>query len=263
MPRNVCFPAGSFSPWLRLAATVVILLVTRIPDLGLRQLLTATEPNWALELGRLGTFSVSPSLVVALAQHPWPGFSHWNHAILYVPSLIPFVLTAGFAFALFRSSPNLWGAALAGNRRPRRQADRGVARRAGLRQPAHDGRGSLLDTDSGLQIGWRFPAMPGNILRRFWARWGASSPARRRISNLTFGQVSGLRSRRTIPEWNPPSSCLLNVPDCRDGKHCLHSQHRFRLRRAVAFGSGGTHPERCSACRRDLRVILVLAALFL
>lgn len=96
---------------LPLIATVAILLITRIPSLGLRGWMTAVEPNWALALGSLGTLSMSPSLVVA-----WRGILgqdfHWNHPVLYVPSLIPFVLTAGLAFALFRSSPRLWTAAL-------------------------------------------------------------------------------------------------------------------------------------------------------
>jgi lactate permease len=85
-----------------LAATVVILLVTRIPSLGLRQLLTAAEPNSSLSLGPLGVFSISPSLVVAL-RGILGQRENWTHAVLYVPSIIPFLLTAGLAFALFHS----------------------------------------------------------------------------------------------------------------------------------------------------------------
>jgi lactate permease len=94
-----------------LAATVAILLVTRIPSLGLRGWLTAAEPNWAVGLGNLGAVSVSLSLVVAWRSVLGQDF-HWSHPVLYVPSLVPFVLTAGLAIALFRSSPGLWGAAL-------------------------------------------------------------------------------------------------------------------------------------------------------
>lgn len=94
-----------------LVATVAILLITRIPDLGLRQLLTAAEPHLAIGLGSLGTLSVSPSLVLAWRNILGQDF-HWNYALLYVPFLIPFVLTAGFAFALFRSRPQLWSDAL-------------------------------------------------------------------------------------------------------------------------------------------------------
>jgi len=94
-----------------LAATVAILLATRIPALGLRQWLTAAEPYLSLPLGSLGTFTVSPSLVLAL--HDILGKDlHWRHALLYVPSIIPFVLTAGLAFALFRPAQHFWSTAL-------------------------------------------------------------------------------------------------------------------------------------------------------
>lgn len=85
-----------------LAATVAILLVTRIPSLGLRQWLTAAEPHATLPLGPLGAFSISPSLVVVLRGILGQD-TNWTHAVLYVPSIIPFLLTAGLAFALFRS----------------------------------------------------------------------------------------------------------------------------------------------------------------
>ena len=41
----------------------VILLVTRIPTLGLRNLLTSPEPNLRVSLGAFGEVTVSPSLV--------------------------------------------------------------------------------------------------------------------------------------------------------------------------------------------------------
>lgn len=117
LERTTGVPAGSlFSrrvllALLPLVATVAILLITRIPALGLRQWLTATDPHLALPLGPIGTLTVSPSLVLALRGILGQNL-HWNHAVLYVPSLIPFVLTAGFAFALFHSAPHLWGTAL-------------------------------------------------------------------------------------------------------------------------------------------------------
>lgn len=117
LERSAAAPAGRLVSrrvvlaLLPLAATVAILLVTRIPALGLRQWLTSSDPHIALPLGPLGTLTVSPSLVLALRDILGQGL-HWHHALLYVPSLIPFVLTAGFAFALFRGAPHLWGAAL-------------------------------------------------------------------------------------------------------------------------------------------------------
>jgi lactate permease len=85
-----------------LVVTVVILLVTRIPILGLRGLLTSPAPNLPISLGRLGELTISPSLVVQLRNILGQGLD-WSHAILYVPSIIPFLLTAVLAFLLFRS----------------------------------------------------------------------------------------------------------------------------------------------------------------
>ncbi len=71
--------------------TVLLLLVTRIPQLGLRELLTATTPAWTLPLGPIGQFSISASLVLGLRGILGTG-EHWTHPLLHVPSLIPFVL---------------------------------------------------------------------------------------------------------------------------------------------------------------------------
>ncbi len=88
---------------LPLGAAVAILLITRIPFLGLRQWLTASTPNLEIPLGLLGDFSISPSLVVELRQILGESLN-WSHAILYVPSIIPFLVTAVLALKLFKST---------------------------------------------------------------------------------------------------------------------------------------------------------------
>jgi lactate permease len=86
-------PAGSavvkalFPLW----GTVLVLLITRIPQLGLRDLLTSTAHAWTASLGSLGRFSISPSLVLDLRGILGTEES-WTHQVLYVPSLIPFIL---------------------------------------------------------------------------------------------------------------------------------------------------------------------------
>lgn len=94
-----------------LIVTVLILLVTRIPVLGLRGLLTSTAPNLQVSLGRLGELIVSASLVVQLRDILGQGLA-WSHAVLYVPSIIPFFITAVLAFLLFRSPPRMLPVAL-------------------------------------------------------------------------------------------------------------------------------------------------------
>ena len=94
-----------------LIVTIVILLVTRIPILGLRGLLTSAVPNLPISLGGLGELTISPSLVVQLRNILGQGLD-WSHAVLYVPSIIPFFLTAVLAFLLFRSPAGTLRAAL-------------------------------------------------------------------------------------------------------------------------------------------------------
>ena len=94
-----------------LIVTVVILLVTRIPTLGLRGLLTASMPNVQISLGGFGELLISASLVVQLRNILGQGLA-WSHAVLYVPSIIPFLITAVLAFVLFRSPAKLLPEAL-------------------------------------------------------------------------------------------------------------------------------------------------------
>jgi lactate permease len=91
-----------------LLATVGILLLTRIPFLGLRQLLTS-EAKWVLiPLGPVGEFSLSPSLVFQLRGILGEDL-HWSHALLYVPSILPFFVAAALALVLYRCPPSVFG----------------------------------------------------------------------------------------------------------------------------------------------------------
>jgi lactate permease len=82
--------------------TVLVLLLTRIPQLGLRDLLTATSPAWSISLSRFGNFSVSASLVMRL-QDIFGTTTQWTHQVLYVPSLIPFVLISMISIWVLRA----------------------------------------------------------------------------------------------------------------------------------------------------------------
>jgi len=91
-----------------LLATVGILLLTRIPFLGLRQLLTS-EANWlSIPLGPVGVFSLSPSLVFQLRGILGEDL-HWSHALLFVPSILPFFVAAALALILYRCPPSVFG----------------------------------------------------------------------------------------------------------------------------------------------------------
>jgi lactate permease len=91
-----------------LLTTVGILLLTRIPFLGLRQLLTS-ETDWVvIPVGRLGLFSLSPSLVFQLRKILGEDL-HWSYALLYVPFILPFFVAAVLALMLYRCPAAVFG----------------------------------------------------------------------------------------------------------------------------------------------------------
>ena len=73
--------------------TVVLLVLTRLPELGLKALLQATEPSVSISLGFLGQLTMSASLVVTLSGI-LDTATQWRFSTLYVPSILPFVLVA-------------------------------------------------------------------------------------------------------------------------------------------------------------------------
>jgi len=90
--------------------TVLILVITRLDALALRTWLTSTAPALKLPLATLGELRISPSLVVEW-RHIFGTESSWSHAVLYVPSVIPFFLVSALTFALFRTPAVAVGAA--------------------------------------------------------------------------------------------------------------------------------------------------------
>ncbi|WJG08155.1 lactate permease LctP family transporter [Aliiglaciecola sp. LCG003] len=88
---------ASFPLW----GTVLLLIVTRVPELGLKSLLQLSEPAWHLNLGLLGDFSISAALVLNLQQILQTNTS-WQHSVLYVPSVLPFLLIGLITLWTFR-----------------------------------------------------------------------------------------------------------------------------------------------------------------
>lgn len=91
---------ASFPLW----GTVVILVITRIHQLGLKAILQATSPAADVSLGYLGQFSVSASLVFSL-ENIFETPERWQHSLLYVPSILPF-LVMGLATLWLYRTPN-------------------------------------------------------------------------------------------------------------------------------------------------------------
>lgn len=101
-PEPVSIPAllkATFPLW----GTVVLLIITRVPQLGIKSLLLLKEPSLTLALGSLGDLSISASLVVTLS-HIFTTAESWSHSILYVPSLLPFGAIALLSLAWYRNA---------------------------------------------------------------------------------------------------------------------------------------------------------------
>jgi lactate permease len=94
-------PAGRLVKALfPLWATVLVLLVTRIDQLGIKGFLTDPTPVLELALGSLGHFSTSSSLVLTLGDI-FQADSTWVFQALYVPAFVPFLLVSVLAFAVY------------------------------------------------------------------------------------------------------------------------------------------------------------------
>lgn len=83
-------------------ATVLILIVTRIDALGLKTWLTAKTPSLNFPISALGELRISQSLVFQW-RNIFGTELNWSHALLYVPSVIPFFFVCALTFAFFRT----------------------------------------------------------------------------------------------------------------------------------------------------------------
>jgi len=112
-------PAGSqlvralFPLW----GTVVVLVATRISQLGLRGLLTAQEPAWQVSLGPLGDLRVSAALRLDWLRILGEPAVRERYETLYVPALIPFVLVAMLTVVLLGARWERFATALSSSAR--------------------------------------------------------------------------------------------------------------------------------------------------
>jgi len=167
--------------------TVLILLLTRIPQLGLRGLLNAASPSLDLPLGSLGQLSISPALVVRL-RDIFHTDTQWSHPFLYVPSLIPFILVSFLTLRLLDAptgtARSIW----------RESADR-------MRHPIPALFGALIlvrllmvggEDSSVMLIGRSLAAWTGGswqYLAAYLGALGSFFSGSCTVSNLTFGPI--------------------------------------------------------------------------
>lgn len=109
IPEYACWnrETGSVSAYALIRAafplwgTVVVLILTRIQQLGIKGILNDPTPVFDVPIAGLGMLTVSPSLVVGL-HGIFSTQVSWVHNFLYVPSLVPFILISLIAFVVFK-----------------------------------------------------------------------------------------------------------------------------------------------------------------
>ena len=79
---------------------ILFLIVTRIPEFGLKGLMNNKDVWFSTALGSLGTFEVSKGLIFSLKNIFGSEVSE-SYKLLYVPALIPFVITVLISLPLF------------------------------------------------------------------------------------------------------------------------------------------------------------------
>ncbi len=183
LPSSRAIVMALFPLW----ATVLVLLATRIPTFGLRELLTAESPVWTIPLGSLGSFAISPAIVLQL-QGIFGTDVQWTHQLLYVPSLVPFVIVSVISW-------HLLGAPIGTANKVWRESA------AQIRNPIIALLGALVlvrlltvggDRSSVQLIGRQLAAITGDwwqFLAVYLGAIGAFFAGSCTISNLTFGPI--------------------------------------------------------------------------
>ena len=80
---------------------VLILVATRIEQIGLKGFLTDPTPVVEAPLGSFGSFGASASLVLQL-NGIFGADSAWALQALYIPALVPFFVVSGITFLIYR-----------------------------------------------------------------------------------------------------------------------------------------------------------------
>ena len=170
---------ASFPVW----GTVLVLVLTRIPQLPLQSLLRYAEGGLSVQLGALGRFGVSPAAVLSLTEILGTTEA-WSHQLLYVPSLIPFALVA----IIYLGRPKLIGEVFSKSTKR-------------MRNPALSLFAALIfvnlmllgGTDSAVAlIGGSLASITGSAWQVFAAFLGALGSffsGSNTVSNLTFGGI--------------------------------------------------------------------------
>jgi len=92
-----------FKATFPLWGTVLVLLMTRMEVLPFKLWLTLKSPSWNFPMPGLGELRISQSLVFDWQNIIGSGLN-WSHALLYIPSVIPFVVISAVTLLIYRTS---------------------------------------------------------------------------------------------------------------------------------------------------------------
>lgn len=169
-----------------LGILIGILVVTRIQQLGIKDLLNSTAPLFSLNLG-IFDFEVSKALILGVKDIFGQGVSD-SYKTLYVPALIPFVVTVLIALMMFKPSPDavksMFGTSLAQVRKPFLAL---LGALVMVKLMLVGGDASMVKT-----IGREFAALAGQnwvYFASYLGAIGAFFSGSNTVSNLTFGGI--------------------------------------------------------------------------
>lgn len=91
--------------FLPFALLILILIITRIPQWGIKDMLNSMSPLWSVQMG-MTEFELSHALVFSLNNILGTDVS-WQYKSLYVPAMIPFLMVSLICIPLFGMSRSL------------------------------------------------------------------------------------------------------------------------------------------------------------
>jgi L-lactate permease len=81
---------------------VILLVLTRIPQIGLKSVLTSQEPYFEIVFNTYGIFRLSASLVFQLIDILTYPNLNWKYELMYIPFVIPFMVISIMTMVLYR-----------------------------------------------------------------------------------------------------------------------------------------------------------------
>ncbi|KAG5183155.1 L-lactate permease [Tribonema minus] len=168
-----------------ITVTVLLLLLSRIPQVGLKDLLTRTTPSFTLRLGTYGDVSLSASLVYQLKSILTTDVN-FRFQLLFVPFIIPFMVTGLSTMLAYSCWRSVSGTLAASARQVVHPAQTlfGALVLVELMVTGEDSPASLIGDTISTSLGdaWL-------VLAPFIGSLGSFVAGSTTISNLTFGLI--------------------------------------------------------------------------